>query len=79
MRDRWQEYGELSYALEQTGIMQWPDKDSFEETPAQLRHQELEDEILDRTFRIAEDAIITAFLTAANDVIERERRKDCEP
>jgi len=59
-------------ALDEAGIMEWPDPDLWE-SPAQDRANDLVDEILELTFEIAHDAIAAAFTTAAGEVTKRER------
>ena len=59
-------------ALGATGIIEFPDPDSFE-SEAQGRYSALVDEILERTFAAVRDPIAEAFVKAANGVLSRER------
>lgn len=52
------------------GVMRWPHED---ETPAKVRYKHIEDEILDRTFELAHDALVRAFVAAATEIVGRER------
>ena len=60
-----------------TGIIEWP-QETGDDTPAKLRYERLEAEILRRTLSEAEDAIAEAFVRVAAEVIERERENDAE-
>jgi activator of HSP90 ATPase len=62
-------------AFELTGVMEWPDDDE-DETPAKMRHERIEDEILRRTFDEIEGPLREAFVRIAENVIRRERVKD---
>lgn len=53
-----------------TGIMEWPQSDSF----AQQNYIEIGHEIATRTLTAVKDAIAEAFVKEAEAVIERERR-----
>lgn len=59
------------------GLMRWPEDDGEgdEDTPAQARYRALETEILARTFRIAGEALRAAFVLAATEITERERKR----
>jgi hypothetical protein len=60
-------------AFNATKVIEWPSGEFGD--PRQARFQNIEDEILERTFEIARPAIVTAFVTAAREVIERERAR----
>ena len=60
-----------------TGVIEWPD-DEEDGTPAKVRYEDLQGEILRRTFSAAEAPIAAAFVRVATDVIERERRRQRE-
>ncbi|MGZ5440932.1 MAG: hypothetical protein ACXW5U_11790 [Thermoanaerobaculia bacterium] len=65
---------EMPYeAFGKTGIIAWPD-DFANETPAKVRYKDIEDEILTRTFDAVREAMATAFVKVARDVVERERK-----
>jgi len=58
-----------------TGLIEWPQEPTHD-TPAKLRYERLEHEILRRTLRETEEAIAEAFVRIASEVIERERAMD---
>lgn len=62
---------EISDVAATTGIMRWPQTG----TEAQAWFIELEDEIIQRTFESLRKAIAAAYVTAANRVLERERKQ----
>lgn len=65
----------MSDAFAKAHVIAWPDGPDGELTPAQVRFQNIEDEILERTFAWAVPAIAEAFVTAAREVLARERRQ----
>ena len=68
--------GALYDAFDLTGVIQWPSEDENWITPAQMRYESIESEILRRTVAEVEMSIEAAFLRVAREVIERERAKD---
>jgi hypothetical protein len=54
--------------------MGWPNGDVHD--PRQGRYQDIEDEILERTFLGVRAAVAEAFVKAAREVLLRERRRD---
>lgn len=64
-----------AYAL--AGLVEWPDEQS-DYTPAKRRYESIEEEILRRTLFEVEGKIAEAFVAAAREVIERERRRQRE-
>jgi hypothetical protein len=60
-----------------TGVIEWPD-DEDDDTPAKVRYDDLQGEILRRTFDAVQTALCDAFVRIATDVIERERRRQRE-
>lgn len=52
-------------------LIEWPDEESSQLTPAQKRYNELEDEIMKRTFDPLRDVIAASFVAAATDVLGR--------
>jgi hypothetical protein len=55
-------------AFGESGVMEWP-----QDEDAQHRYKVIEDEILEKTFEAAKDAISEAFVRVANEVLSRER------
>lgn len=72
-------------AFAQTGLMAWPDDDPSRplgwprSDPRQDRYQDIEDEILKRTFEAVVPAIAEAFVKVATEVLDRERDRDSRP
>lgn len=66
--------GEMFDAFAKSGVIEWPDAGQ-DGTKAQERYDELATEILERTCDDLREAVVKAFLNAARDVIERERRE----
>ena len=67
--------GELLYdAFALTGVVEYP-SDEEDASPAILQFESIEEEIVRRTILAIEEAITSAFVTVARDVIERERRR----
>lgn len=63
-----------------TGLIEWPDDDPNRPLghfadPRQDRYQDIENEILERTFAAVRPAIAEAFVRVARDVLAREKRK----
>jgi hypothetical protein len=65
---------EVLGAFADTHLMQYPDGEAHD--PRQNRYQEIEDEILERTFLAVRAAVAEAFVKAAREVLVRERRRD---
>jgi len=65
---------EVWAAFGETHIMEWPNGELYD--PRQERYQEIEDEILERTFLAVRAGVIEAFVKAAREVLNRERRRD---
>jgi len=57
-----------------TNVIEWPDHEE-DNTPAKMRYEDLQGEILRRTFDAVQKALCEAFVRIATDVIERERRR----
>lgn len=66
------EAGAMDDAFAATGLMQWPDANSFEETPAQARYIAIEKEIYRRMQQCLRSAVMEAFTRAATEVLNRE-------
>ena len=62
-------------AFEESGVVAWPEGSG---DPRQGRYQDIEDEILERTFDEVSPAVVAAFVRIAREVIERERAKQRE-
>jgi len=60
-----------------TGVIEWPDHEE-DDTPAKMRYEDLQSEILRRTFDAVQKVICDAFVRIATDVIGRERRRQRE-
>jgi hypothetical protein len=59
-----------------TGVIEWPEDDPnrpLGPDPRQERYQDIEDEILERTFAAVRSAIAEAFVRVAREVLSRER------
>lgn len=67
----------LTEAFAQTKLVEWPSGDgvSWDETDAQRRYSHIKEEIFERTFDAAREAIETAFVQAAMEVLARERKR----
>lgn len=58
-------------ACDEAGVIIWPEDDTY----AQERYQVLQDDICERAMQTAKPAISKAFVTAAKEVLDRERRR----
>ena len=74
-RDGSWEGGILTDAFAATRLMQWPTNAGAggQETPEELRYNEIENEILKRMLDVVQPVIEAAFLRAAIEVLDRER------
>lgn len=67
----------IGEAFDATGIITWPvSVSALRMTPEQARFRDIEDEICDRVFDSMKDAIADAFLSIANEVLDRERKRN---
>lgn len=72
--------GDIWDAFESTGLMEWPEDDPNRPLgdffdPRDERYQQIEDEILQRTFEAVRTAVAEAFTKAAKEVLARERKR----
>ena len=77
-----EEWGELSAsscamveAFTLTGVVTWPE----EGVDAQARFLDIEDEVTERVFYELRPAIAEAFVSAANEILARERGRNTHP
>ena len=65
----------MSPAFDAARVMTWPqDRSGRLDTPVQEKYLEIEEAILKRTAELVRDALAEAFLQAANEAFDRERR-----
>jgi hypothetical protein len=68
--------GDFSGALEQSGVMTWPDDgEGRPETEAQKHFNDMSDEIRDRLHEETKAAVAEAFVRIAGEVTSRERNR----
>jgi hypothetical protein len=60
-------------AFNETGLIEWPVGGLRD--PRQARFQDIEDEILERTFAAVRPAVVEAFVRVAREVLSRERKR----
>jgi hypothetical protein len=71
----------MTDAFAETRAIEWPDEPawpiSMGQNPRQARYMEIEDEILERTFAAVKGDVAEAFVKAAREILDRERRRQC--
>lgn len=65
------ETGVVWEACDEAGVIVWPEDDTY----AQERYQVLQDDICERAMQAAKAGISKAFVSAAREVLDHERRR----